>query len=64
MVFFFFFLVQNLYTFTLHFHIYKFLYYTMNKVLIDNIIIFYFSHYCYKFKKPKCQEEIKKKLLK
>ena len=30
----------------------------MNKVLIDNIIIFYFCHYCYKSKKLECQEEI------
>ena len=30
----------------------------MNKILIGNIIIFYFSHYCYKSKKLECQEEI------
>ena len=36
----------------------------MNKVLIDNKIIFYFSHYCYKFKKLEYQEEIKKKFIK
>ena len=29
----------------------------MNKILIDNIIIFYFCHYCYKSKKLECQEE-------
>ena len=37
----------------------------MNKVLANNIIIFYFCHYCYKSKKLECQEEffliIKKK---
>ena len=30
----------------------------MNKVLSDNIIIFYFCHYCSKSKKLGCQEEI------
>ena len=30
----------------------------MNKILIDNIIIFYFCHYCYKSNKLKCPEEI------
>ena len=33
-------------------------FYTMNKVLTNNIIIFYFCHYCYKSKKLECQEEI------
>ena len=30
----------------------------MNKILIDNMINFYFCHYCYKSKKLECQEEI------
>ena len=29
----------------------------MNKILIENIIIIYFFHYCYKSKKLECQEE-------
>ena len=33
----------------------------MNKILIYNIIIFYFCHYCYKLKKLECQEVIFKK---
>ena len=53
------FFLQNLdYTLTLHFYIYKFLFYTMNMVLTDNIIIFYFCHYCYKSKKLECQDEL------
>ena len=36
---------------TLYFHICKYLFYTMNKVLNDNIITFYFCYYCYKSKK-------------
>ena len=37
----------------------------MNKVLADNIIFFFFCHYCYKLKKLECQEEIfKKKIIK
>ena len=30
----------------------------MNKILIENIIIFYFCIYCYKSKKLECQEDI------
>ena len=30
----------------------------MNNVLTDNIIIFYFCIYCYKFKKLECQDEL------
>ena len=30
----------------------------MNKILIDNIIIFYFFNYYYKLKKLECQEVI------
>ena len=29
----------------------------MNKILIENIITFYFFHYCYKSKKLECQED-------
>ena len=37
----------------------------MNNVLNDNLIIFYFVNYCYKYKKKKkdCQEEIQGKII-
>ena len=42
---------------TFYFNIYKFIFYTMNKILVENIITFYFFHYCYKSKKLECQED-------
>ena len=29
----------------------------MNKILIENIIFYFFFHYCYKSKKLECQED-------
>ena len=49
---------------TLYSHICKFIFYTMNKVLDDNTIIFYFCYHSYNSKKLECQEEIKKKVIK
>ena len=43
---------------TLHFHSSKFIFYAMNNVLNENIIIFLFCYNCYKSKKLECQEEI------
>ena len=47
-------------SFSFKVNIYKFILYTMNKILIDNIN-FYFYLYCYMSKKLECQ---KKKMLK
>ena len=52
------FLLQNLdYTHNTHFHMCKFIFYAINNVLNENIIIFYFFYY-FESKKLECQEKI------
>ena len=53
-----FFLLQNLdYTHNTHFHIDKFIFYTINNILNENIIFFYVFFLYYESKKLECQEK-------
>ena len=58
------FFLQNLdYTHNIHFHIDKFIFYAINNVLDENVIIFYFFYDYYESKKLECQEKIQRKKL-
>ena len=53
------FLLQNLdYTYNTYFHIDKFIFYAINNVLNENMIIFLFCYYYFESKKLECQEKI------